>query len=73
MNPAHLTPVTMAENARRRRTAKLDHDRVAAIRQAFAAGGRSKTSLAAEFGVSDVQIGFIIAFRCWRDSDSAAA
>jgi hypothetical protein len=73
MNPAHLIPVTPAENARLSRTTKLDPAQVAEIRLTYAAGGRTKTSLAREYGVSDVQIGYILSGRCWNDRPRVAA
>jgi hypothetical protein len=65
MNPTHLLPVTPAENAQLGRGAKLDGMQVAAIRELVSAGGRTKTSIAREYGVSDVQIHYIVSGRCW--------
>jgi hypothetical protein len=67
VNPAHLVPVTPAQNARLRQGVKLDPSRAAAIRAAFAAGGRSKSSLAREHGVTDVLIHYVVSDRCWKE------
>ena len=65
VNPRHMKPVKPSENARLGRAAKLRHDQVSEIRRLFEAGGHTKASLARQFGVSDVQIHYIISGRCW--------
>jgi hypothetical protein len=65
MNPAHLTPVTPAENARLGRGTKLNVAQVRQIRLIGVGGRRTKTDIARQFGVSDVQIHHILTGRCW--------
>ena len=71
MNPDHLLPVTPAENARLRRGVKLDTSRAMAIRALVRDGCRPKTTIAHEFGVSDVRVHYIAIGRCWRDAPAA--
>jgi hypothetical protein len=68
MNPDHLIPVTPAEHARLRHGVKLDETRATAIRELVRAGGRPKTAIAREFGVSDVLVHYIASGRCWRNT-----
>jgi len=64
VNPDHMVAATHAENTRRCSHVKLDWGLVGRIRE-LAAGGRSKTSLAEEFGVSDSCIFDVVKFRRW--------
>jgi hypothetical protein len=77
-NPAHLLLGTHGGNStdkvakhrqvhgERVNTAKLTRTQVAAIRARYAAGGLTLVQLAAEYGVSDSAIHFIIAGKTWR-------
>ena len=65
VNPAHLEPVTPAENVRRSSLAKLTANDVAEIRQALAAGSRHGP-LADKFGVGPSLISLIASGRLWR-------
>lgn len=64
VNPDHLEPVTISENVRRGRLAKLTADNVRAIR---AQAHRPRKELAAEYGVSRHCITDIMLRRRWRD------
>lgn len=65
VNPAHLEAVTVAENTRRGRRAKLNRVQVAAIRARYA-NGESRTELGREYGVSRSTIKHITNGRTWR-------
>lgn len=67
INPAHLEPVTNAENSRRGDRAKLDWSRVREIRARYAAGGTSHRKLASEFGVSNCAICKILNGDRWQE------
>ena len=64
VNPAHLEPVTRAENLRRGSRAKLTHNDVREIRRLL--GTATHQNLADRFGVSDATISNIKAGRTWR-------
>jgi hypothetical protein len=87
-NPAHLFVGTHADNvadanAKGRASggslrgssnpsARLTEVEVLAIRSTFDAGGVTKASLAARFGVSDTLIGLIVTGRLWQHTKEAA-
>lgn len=64
VNPAHLEPVTQAENVRRSPLAKLCQEQVDEIRLLFADGGRD-VEIASMFGVSRACINDIRNGRRW--------
>jgi hypothetical protein len=64
VNPAHLEPVTRAENIRRGRTCSLTYDDVDEIRSMLAAGYTQK-AIAQQFGVSSTTIRSIKRGRSW--------
>lgn len=66
VNPAHLEPVTPAENARRATGTKLNWDKVREIRRALSTG-ISQGVLAAHCGVSQPTISAIATQRNWRE------
>lgn len=80
VNPFHLEPVTQAENLRRSplvgfstppqcgeasSRARLTDDQVRMIRQ-HRAGGATMAALAAEYGVAESTISFIVNGQTWR-------
>jgi transposase len=69
VNPAHLEPVTNAENSRRRLFVKLDPDKVREIR-ALRAGGMLQKDIAARFNMSEKQISRVIRHEVWADIPS---
>jgi len=64
VNPAHLEPVTQAENVRRSPLAKLTDADVAEIRRLIAQG-LTQTDIGSRFGVSRTTIGDIKRGRRW--------
>lgn len=64
VNPAHLEPVTIAENCRRGNQVVLTAADIRAIRAAKAAGGRN-IDIAAQYGISGNHVCDIIARRRW--------
>lgn len=64
VNPAHLEPVTPAENVRRRSTTKLTHETVREMRALRAAGWQQKR-LAARFGVSQQAVSKVCRGERW--------
>lgn len=67
INPEHLEAVTVAENARRGRQAKLDPDRVREIRR-LAEHGATVHEMSRIYGVSRVTIRNVIHGRTWTDA-----
>jgi hypothetical protein len=77
VNPAHLRPGTHGDNVRDRQArcrqargeriaaAKLNAEKVREIRQRYAAGGVLQRELAAEFGISDMQVSSIVRRKKW--------
>lgn len=77
-NPNHLFLGTKLENNRDRHnkgrsakgekigTHKLTQGQVIEIRRLFSLGNTTKVALGKQFGVSDVQIGFIVRGKSWR-------
>lgn len=65
VNPAHLEPVTPAENTRRSRTAKITAAQVVEIREQ-AATGRPRKEIAADFGLSLSGLEKVIYGECWK-------
>jgi hypothetical protein len=63
VNPAHMEAVTMAENTRRGRSAKLTAADVQEIRRSTARG----VDMAARYGVSKTTISEVRSRRYWRD------
>jgi hypothetical protein len=63
VNPAHLEPVTSAENARRGANAKLTMDAARAIRRS----GRSYAALARDYGVHESTISRIRSGQLWAE------
>jgi hypothetical protein len=61
VNPAHLEPVTHAENCRRGTKAKLTPSQVAFIRRS----STSARTLAGRFGVAEKTIRDVRSARCW--------
>lgn len=66
VNPAHLEPVTWAENCRRGTNAKLTMEDAREIRVSSERG----IDLAARFGVSKATISHIKSGRRWRENDA---
>lgn len=66
VNPAHLEPVTHAENVRRGGSAKLTWDDVWAIRES----SDSYRSLARQFGVSNCAISNVKNYKVWIEDES---
>jgi hypothetical protein len=64
-NPAHLEPVTEAENVRRAKTCKLTALKVEQIK-AQAASGRQRGLIARDFVVSETTVRDILSGRTWR-------
>ena len=64
-NPAHLEPVTQAENVRRSRLTKLTIEQVEAIRERYSEGSVTQRALAAEFGVCQQQVSHIVIRSSW--------
>lgn len=65
VNPAHLEPVTHAENIRRGRNAKLTSDEARQIRELRKAGVALR-AIARRFGVSIPAVCHVMSGRCWR-------
>lgn len=65
-NPKHLEPVTPAENAQRRRNAKMDWEKVREVR-ARAEAGEDLNSIAADYGVTRTCIASIVQRKTWRE------
>ena len=63
VNPAHLEPVTFAENLRRGANVKLTHALVAEIRSLK---GQSHRAIAAKYGVSSSHISRILSGHAWN-------
>lgn len=66
INPAHLEPVTPAENTQRGSSAKVCAKDVIEIRNRFSAG-ESQVALAKEYGVGFQAISGIVRGNTWRD------
>lgn len=69
-NPAHLQPVTAAENVRRSRVAKLNTEKVKAIRDMWGRKdelGLRQKDIGKIFGVTQPQISYIVNGKEWRD------
>lgn len=64
VNPAHLEPVTQAENNRRGAATKLNESLASDIRR-LGSRGLTHKEIAARFPVSESQVGRIIAGRAW--------
>lgn len=65
VNPAHLEPVTSAENTRRGRRARLTAETAAEIRDAYRRGGVSQRQLARRYGVAQCAIHNVVAGKSW--------
>jgi len=65
--PENCRWVTPAENARNCSRTKLSREKVAAIRESYAAGGCSHRQLAKQYGVTHNNIGAITRKQIWRD------
>jgi hypothetical protein len=65
-NPAHMEPVSPAENVRRSRVAKLTLDGARDIRRRSSAG-ESQYALAAEYGVTQATISSVTRGLTWRE------
>lgn len=63
INPEHLQVVTHKENCRRGYNAKLNEDKVAAIKKLH--GKLTQTEIAKRYGVSRATIGFIFQGKRW--------
>lgn len=63
INPEHLQPVSHAENCRRGYNAKLNEDKVRAIKSLF--GTKSQREIAELYGVSRATIGLIFQGKRW--------
>lgn len=68
VNPAHLEPVSRAENLRRGSGAKLTAAAVRAIR-ARAAGGEGASSIARDYGVTHQAVWAVIRRKTWKEVD----
>jgi hypothetical protein len=66
VNPAHMEPVSPAENVRRSRVAKLTLDGARDIRRRSSAG-ESQYALAAEYGVTQATISSVTRGLTWRE------
>lgn len=73
VNPAHLEPVTQAENVRRSPLAKLTDADVAEIRGLIADGALTQPEIGARFGVSRGAISDIKRGRRWAAPGGAVA
>lgn len=69
VNPAHMEPVTVAENVRRGSAAKLKPEQVRSIKSR---SGERGADLAREFGVSQALICDIRKGRAWADVEMEA-
>lgn len=65
-NPAHLEPVTAAENVRRSGAAKLSAQDVATIRT-LVAGGMSQSAVARKYGVHQSHISRVVRGHFWAE------
>lgn len=63
INPEHLQPVSHTENCRRGYNAKLNEEKVAAIKALF--GTKSQKEIAKLYGVSRATIGLIFQGKRW--------
>jgi hypothetical protein len=66
VNPAHVEPVTNAENGRRGASARLTVSDVVELR-AMLANGHTGRAVAEMFGVSPVTVSAIKVGRLWKD------
>ncbi len=67
VNPAHLEPVTCAENLRRGNSTILTIVQVRAIKEEIAKQTRYMKEIAKDYGVCDQTIYDIARGRCWKD------
>lgn len=65
VNTDHLEPVTVAENTRRGKSAKLDYSKVDKIKKMYNSGKYKQTELANLFGVGQDQISRIVNSQRW--------
>jgi hypothetical protein len=65
-NPAHLEPVTSAENVRRGLCTKIDDSEVALIKVLYAEGNMTQAAIGREFGVSQGHVSHLVndMYRC---------
>jgi hypothetical protein len=68
ISPAHLEPVTNAENTRRGAKAKLTWAKVDEIRRLYAQGGISQRELGRRYGVSGPAITNLLNGKRWGDA-----
>jgi hypothetical protein len=66
VNPDHLEPVTLQENVRRGRAAKLDPEKVREIRKAYRSG-ETTNLLGERYGVHAYTIWCVVTGRRWAD------
>ena len=66
VNPAHLEPVTCAENVHRGTLTKLTAPQVANIRALYATGKYRQVDLARQFGVTQCHISKLVLRQAWR-------
>jgi hypothetical protein len=67
VNPEHLEPVTMTENLRRGRVAKVTVDQVRAMRSRVASGEMTITEAGLAYGVTYFQAWNIVRRKSWKD------
>ena len=60
VNPAHLEPVTQAENVRRGRNTKFSDQEINSLRLLWATGKYTQTQLASAYGMSSAHISCIL-------------
>lgn len=72
VNPAHLEPVTQAENTRRGIGTKLNREKIATLRRLIAAGA-SQRSLADRFGVDHSTISRAVRGSRWAETRTDVA
>lgn len=77
VNPDHLEVVTLLENVRRSRRAKLTYEQAVEIHHHFAASGQPKKRFAREcadeYGVGPGTILSLLSGKTWRDAREEAA
>ncbi len=69
VNPDHLEIVTLGENVRRGDLAKLNHEKVKAIRKIYSLGKATQKELGYLFEVGQDEISRIINFKRWATTN----
>lgn len=67
VNPAHLEPVSPAENIRRAKSTKLIRSEVQRLRELYATGRYTYRQLADEYGLGQTTVYSAITCKSWKD------